>query len=99
MSVSSLKLCLGKTRDGQYTQQIRQLAARLDLRPPPRGSARTRGEGEHEFIYRLMSGSQMNELRTISNYKRIYIIYVERTGVSMGCLTTDSSDFGFHRCE
>lgn len=64
-----IKTLPGQTRDGQYTQQIRQLAARSDLQPLASGSERTRGEREHEFIYRLMSGSQMNKPRTICDLR------------------------------
>lgn len=68
--MSSLKLRLGKTRDSQYPQKIRQLAARSDLQLLASGSVRTRGEREHEFMCGLMSGRQMNKLRTICGIKR-----------------------------
>lgn len=62
LSVSSLKYSLGKAERANI-QQVRHLASRSDLRPLASGSEGTRGKREHEFMYCLMPGSQMNRRR------------------------------------
>lgn len=70
----------GQTRDSQYTQTIRQLAACSDLQLLPEGAREPEVMGEYGLVCGLMSGCQMNKPRAISDLKRIY---KGRMGVQM----------------